>query len=110
MDSRAVNQKSGPTGKFSILDWPTPDMLQAANRARAKAARDMVVALGKWAIAFVAGHPISNSPRIAADSDRLPVVPKRRETAFVSHSKAPPATRQLFIGQANRLNRKDIKC
>lgn len=46
MDDRAVNQNSGATGKFSILDWPTPEMLRAARRARGKALRDMALALG----------------------------------------------------------------
>ena len=36
MDDRAVNQNSEASGKFSILDWPTPEMLQAANHARAE--------------------------------------------------------------------------
>jgi hypothetical protein len=30
------------TTKFSALDWPTPEMLRAANRARVKAVRDMI--------------------------------------------------------------------
>jgi hypothetical protein len=77
MDDRAVNQNSGATGKFSIGDWPTPEMLQAANRARARAMCDMIVAFGKWAIAFIASHPISKSPRDAADSDVLRVDPRR---------------------------------
>ena len=69
MDDRTVIQNSRVTGKFSILDWPTPEMLQAANRARARAVRDMIVALGKWASAFVASDLISKSPRGAASSD-----------------------------------------
>jgi hypothetical protein len=71
MDDRAVNQNSGATGKFSILDWPTPEMLQAANRARARAVCDIIVALGKWALAFVASDPISKSPQGAASSGSL---------------------------------------
>jgi hypothetical protein len=58
MNDRAENQSSGPTGKFPTLDWPTPEMLQAANRTRAKAfrdmTRDMIQALGKWANASMA--------------------------------------------------------
>jgi len=46
MDDRAVNQNLGATGKFSTLDWPTPEMLRAAHRARGKALRDMALALG----------------------------------------------------------------
>ena len=30
MDDRAANQNSEGTGKFSILNWATPEMLQAA--------------------------------------------------------------------------------
>jgi|HubBroStandDraft_6_1064221.scaffolds.fasta_scaffold03950_3 hypothetical protein len=73
MDDRAVNQNSEATGKFSILDWPTPEMLQAANRARARAVCDMVVALGKWAKAHIASHPISRSPQDALGCDALRV-------------------------------------
>ena len=66
MDDRPVNQNSEATAKLSMLDWPTPEMLQAANRARAKALCDVIVALVKWAIASLASYPISKSPRDAA--------------------------------------------
>ena len=62
MDDRAENQNLGATTKFSALDWPTPEMLQAANRARAKAFRD---------------HSISKLSRDAANTDVLRVAPKR---------------------------------
>ncbi len=81
MDDRAVNQNSEATGKFSIGNWPTPEMLQAANRARAKAfrdmTRDMILALVKWTKASMASHPIPKSPRVTASSDTLRVAPKR---------------------------------
>ena len=77
MDDRAENQNSGATTKFSTLDWPTPEMLQAANRARAKAFRDMILALVKWAIASTANHSISKLSRDAANTDVLRVAPKR---------------------------------
>ena len=77
MDDRALNQSSAATGKFSMLDWPTPEMLQAANRARARAMRDMIIAFGKWAMAFMTSHPISNSPQDMAGSDAPRVAPKR---------------------------------
>ena len=77
MDDRAANQNSEATGKFSMLDWPTPEMLQAANRARARAMCDMIVAFGKWAIAFIASNPISKSPRQTASSHAPRVAPKR---------------------------------
>jgi hypothetical protein len=77
MDDRAVKPNSEATGKFSVLDWPTPEMLQAANRARARAACDMVVALAKWAKALIARHPISRSPQGVLDADALRVDPER---------------------------------
>jgi hypothetical protein len=77
MDDRAENQNSRATGKFSIADWPTPEMLQAANRARAKAVWGMILELGKWARALIATHPISKPPRDTASSDALRVAPKR---------------------------------
>ncbi len=77
MDDRAENQNSEATGKFSIADWPTPEMLQAANRARAKAVCDMILALGKWAKASIASHLISRPARDTVGSDTLRVAPKR---------------------------------
>jgi hypothetical protein len=81
MDKRADNQNSGATDKFSKLDWPTPEMLQAANRARAKAfrdmTRDMILALGKWAKTSITSHPISKPSRDTASSDALRGAPKR---------------------------------
>ena len=72
MEDRAVNQNPEATHKLLTLDWPTPQMLQAAHRARAKAFRemtgDMIRALGKWAEAFSASHPMSKSPRAMAHS------------------------------------------
>jgi len=63
MDNRAVNQHPLATGKFSMLDGPTPETLQAANRAGAKVLSDMIAALGKWAIASFANNPISRPPQ-----------------------------------------------
>jgi hypothetical protein len=77
MDDRAENQNSGATSKFSSLDWPTPEMLQAANRARAKAFFDMILALVKWAMASTANHSISKPSRGAVNTDVLRVAPKR---------------------------------
>ena len=77
MDDRAENQNSGATTKFSALDWPTPEMLQAANRARAKAFCDMMLALVKWAKASTAKQPISKPSRDAVNTDALRVAPKR---------------------------------
>jgi hypothetical protein len=79
MDDRAENQNSGATGKFSKLDWPTPEMLQAANPARAKAFRDMMrdMALGKWAKASMASHSIPKLSRATASSDTWRFAAKR---------------------------------
>lgn len=81
MDDRAENQILGATTKLSALDWPTPEMLQAANRARAKALRDMIrdmiLALVKWAKATTANRPISKPSRDAVNTDALRVGPKR---------------------------------
>jgi hypothetical protein len=77
MDDRAANQNSGATTKFSTLDWPTPEMLQAAKRARGKALRDMILALVKWAKASIANQPISKLSRDAVNPDALRVAPKR---------------------------------
>ena len=72
MDDRAENQNSGAITKFSKLDWPTPEMLQAANRARAKAFCDMILALVKWPKASTA-----KPSRDAVNTDALRVAPKR---------------------------------
>jgi leucyl aminopeptidase (aminopeptidase T) len=72
-DDRGVSSSR----KFSTLDWPTPEMLQAAHRARAKAFRDMILALVKWAIASTANHSISKPARDAVNTDALRVAPKR---------------------------------
>ena len=81
MNDRTVNQNSEATGKFSKLDWPTPEMLQAANRARAKAfremTRDMILTLGKWAKASMASHPIPKRSRDTASPAAMRVAPKR---------------------------------
>ena len=77
MDDRAENQNLGATTKFPALDWPTPEMLQAANRARVKALRDMILALVKWTKATTANHPISKPSRDAVNTDALRVAPKR---------------------------------
>ena len=76
MDDRAENQNSGATTKFSAL-WPTPEMLQAANRARAKAFCDMMLAFVKWAKASTAKQPIPKPSRDAVNTDALRVAPKR---------------------------------
>jgi hypothetical protein len=77
MDDRAESQNLRATTKLSALDWPTPEMLQAANRARVKALRDMILALVKWAKATTANHPISKPSRDPVNTDVVRVAPKR---------------------------------
>src|ERR1043166_8111939 len=48
MDNHAEGQEISKTRQISVLDWPTPEMLAAAHRARAKALKEMVVALFRW--------------------------------------------------------------
>ena len=64
MDDRPENQNLGAITKFSKLDWPTPEMLQAANRARAKALREMTSAFGRRLWSFIAASSLlSNGVR-----------------------------------------------
>ena len=48
MENRAAKQKSGTPDEFSKLNWPTPEMLRAAHRARAKALSTAMVVFGSW--------------------------------------------------------------
>jgi hypothetical protein len=48
MEDRAERQSSATTGKFSKLDWPTPEMLRAAHRLRGEALLDMALTLRSW--------------------------------------------------------------
>lgn len=47
----------GATTPFSTMNWPTPDHVLAARRARGKALRDTIVALLGWARALTASRP-----------------------------------------------------
>lgn len=73
MDNRADNQNSGATPAFSRLNWPTPDTLQAAKRARGKALRGMILALVEWAKAGIANQP----SQAEIDTVAIRVTPKR---------------------------------
>ena len=77
MDDRSEIQNSRAATEFSKLDWPTPDMLQAANRARGKALRDMILALAKWVKSPTANYPISKPSRDTGNTDALRFAPKR---------------------------------
>jgi hypothetical protein len=67
MDGRAEDQNARVTGKFSTLDWPTPEMLREARRTRARAVRDAILVLlalgNKWAKALIGGYPTSKPNR-----------------------------------------------
>ena len=43
MESQAGDKTPGTSNKFSTLDWPSPETLMAARRARAQAVRDMTL-------------------------------------------------------------------
>jgi hypothetical protein len=45
METQAGDKTPGTSNKFSTLDWPSPERLMAARRARAHAVRDMTVDL-----------------------------------------------------------------
>jgi hypothetical protein len=45
MEDLVKRRALGTGGKFSTLDWPTPEILASARRSRAEALRDMTVVL-----------------------------------------------------------------
>jgi hypothetical protein len=45
MEDHTKGQAPGTSNKFSTLDWPSPEILRAAHRARAKVVRDMTLDL-----------------------------------------------------------------
>ena len=45
METHAGDKTPGTGNGFSTLDWPSPEVLRAARRARAHAVRDMTVDL-----------------------------------------------------------------
>ena len=45
METQAGDKTPGTSNKFSTLDWPSPERLMAARRARAQAVRDMTLGL-----------------------------------------------------------------
>jgi hypothetical protein len=54
MDNHAEGQGSGKTHTLSVLDWPTPEQLVAAHRARGEALREMTVGVFRRVKRFVA--------------------------------------------------------
>jgi hypothetical protein len=45
MKTHAGDKTAGTSSEFSVLDWPSPEALMAARRARGQALRDMTVEL-----------------------------------------------------------------
>jgi hypothetical protein len=62
MDSHAEGQEFGKTRAISTLDWPTPEMLTAAHRLRAKALKEMAAQFGRWLKVLVAEHLLVANP------------------------------------------------
>ena len=58
MDNHAEDQEISKSRAISVLDGPTQEQLAAAHRARAKALKEMVVALFRW----LNGEPDENLP------------------------------------------------
>jgi hypothetical protein len=54
---RGENQNSRATVPFSRMNWPAPDYVLAAKRARGKALRGMILSLLGWARALIANRP-----------------------------------------------------
>jgi hypothetical protein len=64
MENNAENRGISSNGKPSILDWPTPEMIASAHRARAKALREMTWAFGRRLWSFIAvSSLLSNGAR-----------------------------------------------
>jgi hypothetical protein len=67
MDDRAEGQellKTRENSKLALskLDWPTPEMLAAARRARGVFLRELVVALARRLKALVVGQRLAARP------------------------------------------------
>ena len=56
MDNHAVRQDPGKSRALSKLDWPTPEVLAAARRARGIFLRELVVALARRLKALAVEH------------------------------------------------------
>ena len=71
MDNRAEGQEFAITRVISRLDWPTPEMLAAARRARGLYLRDLVVTLLRRLKALVA------DPLLVARPAKVPIAHRR---------------------------------
>jgi hypothetical protein len=61
METHAGDKTPGTGNEFSTLDWPSPEMLRAARRARAHAVRDVAVDLCRRLRRLVLRSPDADS-------------------------------------------------
>jgi hypothetical protein len=61
METHAGDKTPGTGNEFSTLDWPSPEVLRAARRARAHAVRDMTVDLCRRLRRLVLRSPDADS-------------------------------------------------
>jgi hypothetical protein len=62
MDNRDEGQEFRKTRTISTLDWPTPEMLTAAHRLRAKALKEMAAQFGRWLKVWIIEHLLAVNP------------------------------------------------
>ena len=62
MDNRAEGREVEKNRVISKLDWPTPEMLAAAHRARGLFLRELVLALVRWLKTLFSGHLLVVKP------------------------------------------------
>ena len=95
METHADDKTPGTSNAFSILDWPSPEVLMAARRARAHAVRDMA-RQGTELLFEKIGWPADEpwTPRRVAYEPRLVVRESSRAAspprAMVSQERAWP--------------------
>ncbi len=82
MDTRAGDKTPGTSNEFSVLDWPSPERLMAARRARGLALRDMTVDLCRRlrSLALRSLTPFRSSREYPARPDADSVPRMTRET------------------------------
>ncbi len=82
METRANDRTPGTSNEFSVLDWPSPERLMAARRARAHALHDMTVDLCRRLrrLALHSLTPFRNSREHPAQPDADSVPRVTRET------------------------------
>jgi hypothetical protein len=82
METNAGDKTPGTGNAFSTLDWPSPEVLRAARRARAHAVRDMTMDLCRrlrgLALRSLTPFRTSREHPVRPDADSVPSV--TRET------------------------------